>query len=87
MVERQRLRLELPTAGHGKGRYACPQLLLEVLRRELSLDDDQERIAQFRLRSQLAGTDGSTLQLAMSGKVTLNGNGDVVVDRFHFTCE
>jgi len=54
---------------------------------EFSFDDDQARIAQFRLRSQLAGTDGSTLQLAMSGKVTRNGNGDVVVDRFSFTCE
>jgi hypothetical protein len=54
---------------------------------EMSFDDDQSRIAQFRLRSQLAGTDGSTLRLAMSGKVTRNGNGDIVVDRFNFTCE
>jgi hypothetical protein len=54
---------------------------------ELSLDDDQTRIAQFRLRSQLNGTDGSSLGLAMSGKLTLNSNGDAVVDRFNFTCD
>ena len=37
--------------------------------------------------SQLAGTDGSSLRFAMSGKVTRNGC-DVVVDRFnsHCTC-
>jgi hypothetical protein len=54
---------------------------------EMSFDDDAERIAQFRLRSQLAGTDGSSLQPAMSGKVTRNRNGEVVVDRFNFTCD
>lgn len=54
---------------------------------ELSFEDDQSRIAQFRLRSRLAGTDGSSLRLAMSGKLTLNGNGNVVVDWFSFTCE
>ena len=54
---------------------------------ELSFEDDQSRIAQFRLRSRLAGTDGSSLRLAMSGKLTLNGNGNLVVDRFSFTCE
>jgi hypothetical protein len=42
---------------------------------ELTFDDDQERISQFRLRSQLVGTDGSSLRLAMLGKLTLNGNG------------
>jgi hypothetical protein len=47
---------------------------------EMSFDDDQSRIAQFRLRSRLTGTDGSSLLLAMSGKVTRKGNGDVVVD-------
>ena len=54
---------------------------------QLSFDDDQTRVAQFRLRSRLGGTDGSSLQLVMSGKVTLNGYGDVVVDRSQFTCE
>ncbi|MGH3989501.1 MAG: hypothetical protein ACRDTZ_19665 [Pseudonocardiaceae bacterium] len=54
---------------------------------ELSLEDDQSRIAQFRLRSLLVGTDGSTLRLAMSGKITINRHGDVVIDRFNFTCE
>jgi hypothetical protein len=37
--------------------------------------------------SRLGGTDGSSLQLVMSGKVTLNRHGDVIVDRFTFTCE
>jgi hypothetical protein len=54
---------------------------------ELSFDDDQERISQFRLRGDLVGTDGSSLRMAMSGKVTRNGNGDIIVDRFNFTCE
>ena len=54
---------------------------------ELTFEDDQERISQFRLRGELVGTDGSSLRMAMSGKVTRNGNGDVVVDRFNFTCE
>jgi hypothetical protein len=35
---------------------------------ELTFEDDQERISQFRLRSQLVGTDGSTLRLAMYGQ-------------------
>lgn len=47
-----------------------------------SFDDDAERISQFRLRRRLAGTDGSSLQLAMSGKVTRNASGEVVVDRY-----
>jgi hypothetical protein len=54
---------------------------------ELSFDADNERISQFRLRGELVGTDGTTLSMAMSGKVTRNGNGDIVVDRFNFTCE
>lgn len=54
---------------------------------ELGFDDDQSRIAQFRLRSRLTCTDGASLQLAMSGKLTLNGNGHIVVDRVGFTCE
>jgi hypothetical protein len=54
---------------------------------ELSFEDDQSRIAQFRLQSQQAGTDGSSLRLTMSGKLTLNGNGYVLVDTFRFTCE
>jgi hypothetical protein len=54
---------------------------------EFSLEDDQIRIAQTRLRSQLVGTDGSSLQLVISAKVTRNANGDIVVDRSSFTCE
>jgi hypothetical protein len=54
---------------------------------QLSFDDDQTRIAQFRLRSRLEGTDGSGLQLVLSGKVTLNGHGGVTVDRTTFTCD
>src|SRR3954449_5920477 len=54
---------------------------------QLSFDDDQNRIAQFRLRSRLDGTDGSSLLLVLSGKLTLNRHGDVTVDRTTFTCD
>ncbi|MFC4786810.1 hypothetical protein ACT8ZV_20210 [Nocardioides sp. MAHUQ-72] len=48
--------------------------------------DDLLRVAQFRLRSTLRGTDGSTYTLRGSGKVTLNAHGELVVDREQFTC-
>jgi hypothetical protein len=54
---------------------------------ELSFDDDAERISQFHLRGVLHGTDGSSLTAVMSGKVTINANGAVQVDRFEFTCD
>jgi hypothetical protein len=54
---------------------------------ELSFGSDAERISQFHLRGVLEGTDGSTLNTVMSGKVTINANGAVRVDRFQFTCD
>ena len=49
--------------------------------------DDISRVAQYRLRSTLRGTDGSTLQLVLSGKLAMNANGVVVVSRDTYTCE
>ena len=54
---------------------------------ELSFDSDAERISQFHLRGALHGTDGSSLTAVMSGKVTINANGAVQVDRFEATCD
>ncbi len=48
--------------------------------------DDVERVGQYRLRSTLHGTDGSRLDLALSGKLTFNAKGTVTVDRESFTC-
>lgn len=42
---------------------------------------DLARVAQFRLRVPLTGSDGSRHVLAMSGKSTINANGDLVVER------
>jgi hypothetical protein len=42
---------------------------------------------QWRLRATLHGTDGSTLTLQMSGKLTTNGKDEVVVSRDSFSCE
>jgi len=50
-------------------------------------EGDIERVGQFRLRSTLNGTDGSSLELRLSGKVTYNANGVLTVDREVFTCE
>lgn len=50
-------------------------------------DGDLERVEQYRLRSTLRGTDGSSLDLAMSGKITVNGQGTLVVSRDSFTCD
>jgi hypothetical protein len=49
-------------------------------------DEDVERVGQFRLRSTLHGTDGTTIPLRLWGKVTVSGNGDTVVDREALTC-
>ena len=46
-----------------------------------------ERISQFRLRGVLSGTDGTSLAIVMSGKLTINANGTVIVNRSDFTCE
>ena len=50
-------------------------------------DWEELRIGQYRLASTLSGTDGSTLKLTLSGKLTINGQGRVVVSRDHFACE
>lgn len=53
-----------------------------------SFQDDQLRVGQFRLRTRLQGTDGSSLRLVLSGKVTRTGEGDPpVVERSTFTCQ
>jgi hypothetical protein len=49
-------------------------------------DGDVERVMQWRLRTTLEGTDGSTLTLRMSGKLTTNGTDEVVVSRDSFSC-
>ena len=48
---------------------------------------DVERVAQYRLRSTLRGTDGTTLAVRLSGKLTTNAQGVVTVSRDTFTCE
>jgi hypothetical protein len=48
---------------------------------------DELRIAQYRVRSVLTGTDGSRLTLSLAGKITVNGHGDLVVDRYEFSCD
>jgi hypothetical protein len=50
-------------------------------------EGDVSRVAQYRLRSTLHGTDGSALDLRLSGKLTTNANGQVVVSRDTFTCD
>jgi hypothetical protein len=47
---------------------------------------DLARVAQYRLRVRLNGSDGSRLVLAMSGKTTTNANGHPVVERNSMTC-
>jgi hypothetical protein len=54
---------------------------------EFTDEGDVERIGQFRLRTTLHGTDGSSLELRLSGKVTVNANGVTTVERDTFTCE
>lgn len=49
-------------------------------------EGDTARVSQYRLRSTLRGTDGSSLDLLLSGKFTMNSNGVVVVSRDTFTC-
>lgn len=48
---------------------------------------DLARIAQYRLRAPLTGSDGSRLVLAFSGKVTVNANGEMVVSRDSMSCQ
>jgi hypothetical protein len=53
---------------------------------ELGEDGDEERVGQYRLSSTLQGSDGSSYQLHLSGKVTFNANGTMTVLREEFTC-
>ena len=48
--------------------------------------DDVLRIGQFRLVTLLHGSDGSTLRLSTSGKVTMDATGRIVVDRYTLGC-
>jgi hypothetical protein len=50
-------------------------------------EGDTARVSQYRLRSTLRGTDGSTLNLRLAGKFTMNANRVVVVSKDLFTCE
>src|SRR5215213_2865579 len=54
---------------------------------QVTEDGDVARIAQYRLRSTLRGTDGSQLILRVYGKTTLNANGEAVVSRDVVSCE
>lgn len=49
--------------------------------------NDMMRVAQYRLRVPMTGTDGSRLVLAPSGKVTLDASGRMVVGRDSMTCD
>ena len=49
-------------------------------------EGDVSRVAQYRLRSTLRGTDGTVVDLRLAGKLTLNANGVVVVSRDTFSC-
>lgn len=54
----------------------------------LDFEDDQIRVSQYRLRTRLQGTDGTSLQLVLSGKVTRTSEGGApVVERSTFTCD
>jgi hypothetical protein len=64
-------------------------LLAIAARVRRGFDDEQgdlARVAQFRLRVRLNGSDGSRLILAASGKTTTNANGDPVIERNSMTC-
>jgi hypothetical protein len=47
---------------------------------------DMLRIAQYRLKVRLSAADGSQLLLELSGKITMNARGDVVVARDLASC-
>ena len=48
--------------------------------------EDGERVVQFRLRTVARADDGSTLKLALSGKVTVNAKGRVASQREVASC-
>lgn len=49
-------------------------------------EDEVLRVGQYRLRTVLRGTDGSTFVLSLSGKTTIDANGRVVVQRDELSC-
>jgi hypothetical protein len=49
-------------------------------------EGDVERVGQYRLRSTLHGSDGSSYELRLSGKTTFNASGVLTVQRETFTC-
>ncbi len=51
-----------------------------------SMEDDSLRVAQYHLSTRLHGTDGSSLVLRLSGKLTVNARGRLVVSRDAFSC-
>lgn len=51
-----------------------------------SMEDDSLRVGQYRLSARLVGTDGSSFHLWLSGKLTVNAQGTVVVSRDSFSC-
>ena len=50
-------------------------------------DNDQFRVMHFQFRDRLSGSDGSTLVLVLSGKVTVAADGHTVIDRSVAACE
>lgn len=52
----------------------------------IGVEGDLARVGRFRLRAPLAGSDGSGLMLTMSDRFTLNALGELVAERFSFTC-
>lgn len=50
------------------------------------LQGDLARVMQFRLRVPLTGTDGSQMVLTMSGRMTRDAHGRVVVERASYDC-
>jgi len=49
--------------------------------------NDQFRVFHFALRDRLHGTDGSTLTIQISGKMTVTPDGRAVVDRSISSCD
>ena len=48
---------------------------------------DEPSVAQYRLRSTLLGSDGSSLDYSLSGKVTVDAKGVARLERHSSTCE
>jgi hypothetical protein len=52
----------------------------------LDPENDQFRVFHFALRDRLRGTDGSTLTIPISGRMTVTPDGQTVVDRSISSC-